>query len=442
MNKIKVSKDFFLHEFQCKDGSNLVKLHSKLLEKLQELRDTVGLPFNINSAYRTPEHNKAVGGTSNSEHTKGTAVDVSMRNQKISIEEMRDLAEKVGFTGIGLYDTFIHLDIRNKKSRWDYRTVKNINLTYNRALKQGMKGNDVKALQQRLLDLGFNPNGIDGSFGGGTKRAVLDFQRYAKIQVDGSVGRQTVSALNNAKKKVDKLPTKLIKRYGTNIYVKEVPKEYFVDVDLGVRGKLEILSKIVNDKLKQGKKVLGGINLGFYNFNGSSEHLGMLIDEGLYYSPPSKSFIDFIYNKDGTTEIINLHGYDAKTLVGFQRNAHWAVGTSYSLVQKGKINLENSNNFAHSKNREPRAMFGNKSNGNFILAVADGRQKGSLGLTATQQANVMLELGCYNAVNGDGGGSATMVEVENGKAKVVNKPSNSGGKERPIGSVLLVYEDR
>lgn len=236
------------------------------------------------------------------------------------------------------------------------------------------------------------------------------------------------------------LKVKTIRKYLSNVHIIEVPKDYVVDVDLGVRGKLETVSNIVNDKLKQGKKVLAGINLGFYNFNASSEHLGMLVDDGLYYSPPSSSFIDFIYYKNGESEIVNLSGYDATTLVRFQREAHWAIGASYSLVQNGKINLENTEKFSHSKNREPRTMFGIKADGSFVLVVVDGRSVSSRGMTAAQQAQVMLELGCYNAANADGGDSSTMVLVEGGKTKVVNSPS--GKSERRVGSTLLVYEER
>lgn len=49
----------------------------------------------------------------------------------------------------------------------------------------------------------------------------------------------------------------------------------------------------------------------------------------------------------------------------------------------------------------------------------------------------MLELGCYNAVNGDGGGSSEMVEIKDGKAVIINKLESN--YERPLGSVLIVY---
>jgi len=62
-------------------------------------------------------------------------------------------------------------------------------------LKQGSSGPDVQALQQRLSDLGFNPNGLDGNFGPGTEAAVRAFQAANGLGVDGKVGPNTLAAL-------------------------------------------------------------------------------------------------------------------------------------------------------------------------------------------------------------------------------------------------------
>jgi putative chitinase len=62
-------------------------------------------------------------------------------------------------------------------------------------LKQGLSGPDVQDLQQKLKDLGFDPNGVDGNFGPGTKAAVIAFQQSKGLQADGMAGPATMAAL-------------------------------------------------------------------------------------------------------------------------------------------------------------------------------------------------------------------------------------------------------
>jgi putative chitinase len=62
-------------------------------------------------------------------------------------------------------------------------------------LKQGSSGPDVKDLQQKLKDLGFDPNGVDGHFGPGTTKAVTAFQQSKGLQADGVAGPATLAAL-------------------------------------------------------------------------------------------------------------------------------------------------------------------------------------------------------------------------------------------------------
>jgi hypothetical protein len=62
-------------------------------------------------------------------------------------------------------------------------------------LQRGSTGPEVTALQQRLTELGFDPNGIDGQFGPGTEAAVRAFQQANGLVVDGIVGPATRAAL-------------------------------------------------------------------------------------------------------------------------------------------------------------------------------------------------------------------------------------------------------
>lgn len=113
MNNIQISKNFKLNEFQCSDSGSVVKLDSKLLEKLQLLRDKLNNPINITSGYRTPECNKHVGGSSNSYHMKGMAADIYSLGYTPT--EIAKAAEEVDFNGIGIYSNFVHVDVRPNK---------------------------------------------------------------------------------------------------------------------------------------------------------------------------------------------------------------------------------------------------------------------------------------------------------------------------------------
>ena len=229
-----------------------------------------------------------------------------------------------------------------------------------------------------------------------------------------------------------------LRRYNSDVHVFEAKPTMQTRVTLGVRYKLETVSAIVANELKQGQKVVAAINCGFFT-GGSNEHTTLLIANGLYYNPPSINTADFIYYKDGRTEVTNLHGYDQTVLSKLQNDCHFAIGTSYALVINGKKNLMLAEKFSHSTTKQPRTMIGQKADGTMVLVATDGRVKDSYGLTANEQADFMLSLGCINAVNLDGGGSSTMVVVRAGGTPIVYNELYEG-YERPVGSVIIVKE--
>jgi len=62
-------------------------------------------------------------------------------------------------------------------------------------LQQGSSGPEVTALQTKLKALGFDPNGVDGNFGPGTKAAVIAFQQSKGLTADGKAGPNTMAAM-------------------------------------------------------------------------------------------------------------------------------------------------------------------------------------------------------------------------------------------------------
>jgi len=103
-------------EFDCK-GTGRIALDPIALDKLQALRKEIGKPFYIVSGYRSPQHNRAVGGAQFSKHMDGIAFDVSMEG--INERRFIQAAERHGFNGIGTYGgSFVHIDTRANQARW------------------------------------------------------------------------------------------------------------------------------------------------------------------------------------------------------------------------------------------------------------------------------------------------------------------------------------
>jgi len=105
----KLSRSFTLGELASKDGADIVIVHPALLIGLQALRDLVNKPIKINSGFRSPEHNKAIGGASNSLHTLGLAADVVVEG--VTPIHIASIARDLGFGGVKAYPTFTHVDV-------------------------------------------------------------------------------------------------------------------------------------------------------------------------------------------------------------------------------------------------------------------------------------------------------------------------------------------
>ena len=108
-------KYFKLTEFDSPDevGSGY-RMDKDFLYRLDTARGISGIPFKINSGYRTENHNTIVGGRVGSSHKKGLAVDIGYYGSRERYLIINALMQ-VGITRFGIAKTFIHCDVDKSK---------------------------------------------------------------------------------------------------------------------------------------------------------------------------------------------------------------------------------------------------------------------------------------------------------------------------------------
>ena len=118
-----ITPHFKVREFACSDGSDVVFVSQALADILENVRVHYGRPVTITSGYRTVSYNKTVNGSSKkSQHCNGLAADIKVEGH--TPKEVYDYACSLlgDHGGVGIYNTFVHVDVRAVKSRFDYRT--------------------------------------------------------------------------------------------------------------------------------------------------------------------------------------------------------------------------------------------------------------------------------------------------------------------------------
>ena len=91
------------------DSNNWQKVSSDVWVRMLRISEQTDTSYVINSGFRDKAYNASVGGASDSIHMSGFAIDVSVSSAHR--EEFFLAAERAGFTGIGIYSTFVHLDL-------------------------------------------------------------------------------------------------------------------------------------------------------------------------------------------------------------------------------------------------------------------------------------------------------------------------------------------
>ncbi len=175
--------------------------------------------------------------------------------------------------------------------------------------------------------------------------------------------------------------------------------------------------------------VVVAINASYYNTS-NGKPTGAFVMEGNDVTTESQgnAYPFFAILKDGTAMIGSKGEYSS-----YKGQIQEAVGGYIHLVKDGAICSG-----LNTVDKYPRQTVGLTADGKVIVMTADGNQAPrSDGLTVQEQAEVMLAMGCVEALHLDGGGSATYCSKAEGSdtLEVVNSPSN--GTERSVSNTLM-----
>lgn len=129
---MKLTENFSLHEFRCRDGSDVPEEHMEnvreLAENLQVLRDYIQKPITVISGYRSPSYNKKIDGARRSQHLLAKAGDLivkGMSPDEVKAAIIHLIKEgKMKKGGVGLYTHFTHYDVRGFNRRWYGKGIK------------------------------------------------------------------------------------------------------------------------------------------------------------------------------------------------------------------------------------------------------------------------------------------------------------------------------
>lgn len=125
-----LSPNFNADEFMCRCGCGYALIDTELVHVLEGIRSMLDVPIKINSGYRCPKRNAAVGGAKLSRHLIGCAADISWAGISLSVKEnsrfrkeLPNLALITKLYGIGWGENFVHVDTdvsRKQLTQWSY----------------------------------------------------------------------------------------------------------------------------------------------------------------------------------------------------------------------------------------------------------------------------------------------------------------------------------
>lgn len=222
------------------------------------------------------------------------------------------------------------------------------------------------------------------------------------------------------------------REYDTSIYVADIvlsSSEY-----LQTAFAQNVCGRNVTEKTSEIAESVGAILAINGDYYGSQEEGYVLRNGVIYRDDAAAGQEDLVIYDDGSFAIINEDEVTAEELLA--GGAQQILSFGPALVEDGTIVVSEDDEVGKAKASNPRTAIGVVDDLHYIFVVSDGRTDESAGLSLSQLAEFMKELGVVTAYNLDGGGSSTM--YFNGE--VINNPTTSGRsiKERSVSDIVFI----
>ena len=192
----------------------------------------------------------------------------------------------------------------------------------------------------------------------------------------------------------------------------------------------QIMSEQAAAAVKKGYNVVGAINV---NLSWDTiEPLGMLVIDGkVYHEDTTQGGGYLVVHKDNTAELRP----GSQPLDG----SEWqAITVNFGWLVRNGVN-QCTDQTHTSASRAPRTCIGIKADGTLVLLVVDGRQDPvSVGMSMCELAETLINLGCVDAMNCDGGGSSTFISQREGGSLTVKNVPSDGTERATLGGLLVV----
>lgn len=278
-------------------------------------------------------------------------------------------------------------------------------------LKKGSRGQEVKELQQKLNTLGYSTNGVDGIFGGGTERAIKQFQKDNGLKADGIAGPKTMAKINEVSqnKSIGNQSTKskyykkgnahVIETVADNIEIKILGNTLHNAGVFGVNGTFfdtprpGLAKSCWGIATNEGEAIGGNSMLVSYNRN---------IKRGT-----------IVYYTDGTVEVVRVNSINE-----FKKSHKWSI-SGYSVYPY--MNFKEEKMPGGIDYKTAHTYIGHKSNNIYLIVEPNCMIKDILPLVKS--------LGLDSCIVLDGGGSSQL-----------RHPGGNFKTSRKINSAVLLKE--